>query len=147
MHAVDQTIEHVGKVEFAIDQFVTHACPTGFFGGDDLDAVFLVDTQDRCHHHAGAVGEWDKANLDFFFFRLVGALCIDCRTQGGGDGQGSSSASLQHITTAHGGLQKIRHVINSLKNAKNEKGVHTQLAIRKWGGDAFVQKSGLTSSK
>ena len=131
MHTVNQTIEHVRKIKFSIDQLVTHTSPTGFFGGDDLDTVFFVDAQHRCHDNAGAVGEGNESNLDFFFLRLVGALCIDCRTQGGGDGQGSSSASLQHITTAHGGLQKIRHVINSLKNAKNEKGVHTQLAICK----------------
>ena len=45
MHAVNQTIQNVRKVKFSIDQLVTHTGPTGFFGGDDLDAVFFVDAQ------------------------------------------------------------------------------------------------------
>ena len=49
VHAVDQAVQHVGEVELAVDQLVAHAGPAGFLGGDDLDAVFLVDAQHRGH--------------------------------------------------------------------------------------------------
>ncbi len=73
VHAVDQAVQHVGKVQLAIDQLVAHAGPAGFLGGNDLDAVLLIDPQHRGHDHAGAVGQRDEADAHLFFLGRIGA--------------------------------------------------------------------------
>ena len=76
VHAVHQAVEHVGEVQFAVDQLVTHAGPAGFLAGDDLDAIFLVKAQDGRHYYAGAVGERNEADLDFGFLWCIRAAGI-----------------------------------------------------------------------
>ncbi len=74
LHAVDQAIEHVGGVEFAVDELVAHAGPVGFLARRDLDAVLLVQAQRGRHDHRGAVRQRDEADADVGFFRGVGAV-------------------------------------------------------------------------
>ena len=71
MHTIDQAVQRMGKVQLATDQFVAHAGPAGFLARDDGDAVLLVKAQYRGHHHRSAIGQRDKANLDFFLFWCI----------------------------------------------------------------------------
>ena len=71
VHAVDQAVQHVCGIEFAVDQFVAHARPRGFFGGHDLDAVFLVELHHRGDHHGRAIGQWNEADFHFLLFRRI----------------------------------------------------------------------------
>ena len=96
VHAVNQAVEHMGEVEFAVDQLVAHAGPAGFLGRDDLDAVFLVNAQHRGHDHGGAVGQRNEANLDLFFLRCVRALGVDGGAQRRVDAHGTYGGGLQH---------------------------------------------------
>ena len=114
VHAVNQAVQSVGKVEFTIDQLVTHTSPARFFRRDDLHAILFVDTQHRGHHHTRAIGEGNETNLDFFFFRLVRALRIHRSSQGGRDGECAYGGGLQYVAAAHGGLQKFRHDITPM---------------------------------
>jgi hypothetical protein len=109
VHAVDQAVQHMGKVQFAVDQLVAHAGPAGFLGGDDLDAVFLVEAQHRGHHHAGAVGQRDEADLDLLLLGRVGALGVDGGAQRGVDAHGPHGGGLQHGAAAEAGFQKVGH--------------------------------------
>jgi hypothetical protein len=89
---IDQAVQHMGKVQFSVDQLVAHAGPAGFLRRDDLDAVFLVNAQHRGHDHAGAVGQRDEADLDFLLLGGVGALCVDGGAQRGVDAHGPTAA-------------------------------------------------------
>ena len=109
VHAVDQPVQHVGHVQLAADQLVAHPGPAGFLGGDDRDAVFLVETQHRGHHDAGAVGQRDEADLHFLLFRGVRTLGIDGGAQCGVDADGPDGGGLQHGAPAEAGFQKISH--------------------------------------
>ncbi|MNY16693.1 hypothetical protein D3C86_1499750 [compost metagenome] len=73
LHAVDQAVEHVRGVEFAIDELVAHAGPVGFLARRDLDAVLLVQAERGRHDHRGAVRQRDEADADFGFLRGIGA--------------------------------------------------------------------------
>jgi len=73
VHAVHQPIQYMGRVEFTVHQLVAHGGPGSLLAQDDLDAVFLVEAQHRSHHDRGAIGQWNEADFDFFFLRLVGA--------------------------------------------------------------------------
>ena len=109
VHAVDQAVEHVGKVQLAINQFVAYTGPAGLLAGDDLDAVFFVKSQHRGHDHAGTVGQGNEADLDFGFFRCVGTCGIYGGAQGRGDADGADSRGLQYRTAVEWEFQKISH--------------------------------------
>ena len=66
-------------IQFAIDEFVAHAGPGRFFGRDNFDAVFFVKPKHGCHDNRCAIGQRNKANPDFFFFRLIAARRPDLR--------------------------------------------------------------------
>jgi hypothetical protein len=106
---IDQAVQHMGKVQFSVDQLVAHAGPAGFLRRDDLDAVFLVNAQHRGHDHAGAVGQRDEADLDFLLLGGVGALCVDGGAQRGVDAHGPHRGGLQHGAAAEAGFQKVGH--------------------------------------
>jgi hypothetical protein len=72
LHAVNQAVEHMRRVEFAIHQLVAHRRPRRFLGRDDLDAVLLVEFLHRRHHHRRAVGERNEADPHFLFLRRIG---------------------------------------------------------------------------
>ena len=84
LDAVDQAVQHVGGVEFAIDQLVAHRSPRGFLGRDDLDAVLLVEFHHRGHDHRGAVGQRDEADADFLLFGGVGTSGPGAAANAGG---------------------------------------------------------------
>ncbi|MCY1546626.1 hypothetical protein D9M68_826310 [compost metagenome] len=87
----------MGEVELAVDQLVAHTGPAGFLAGDDLDAVLLVEAQHRSHHHAGAVGQGNEADLDLFFFRRVGAGGPDAAVAQGGEEGGGGRTLLDEV--------------------------------------------------
>jgi hypothetical protein len=99
----------MGEVQFAVHQLVAHAGPAGLLARHDLDAVFLVDAEHRGHHHAGAVGERDEADLDFFLFGLVGALGPDGGAQCGVEADHARGGGLQHSAATQCGFQRIGH--------------------------------------
>jgi len=78
-----------------------------------LTPVFLVDAQDRGHHHAGAVGQRDEADLDFCFLRSVGTCGIHRSAQRRVNADGAHGSGLQNSAAAEFGFQKIRHVSSS----------------------------------
>jgi hypothetical protein len=101
LHAVDQAVQHVRGVEFAIDQLVAHRRPGGFLGRDDLDAVLLVEFHDRGHDDGGTVGERDEADADFLLFGGVGTSGPGTAANAGGDHghQRGSQSGCNEITT------------------------------------------------
>ena len=74
LHAVDEAVQHVRGVEFAIDELVAHRGPRGFLARHDLDAVLLVELHHRRHDHRRAVGERNEADLHFLLLGRVRAL-------------------------------------------------------------------------
>ncbi len=72
LHAVDQAVEHMRCIEFAVDQLVAHRGPRGFLGRNDFDAVFLVELHDVGHDHAGAVSQRYEPDLHFLLFGRIG---------------------------------------------------------------------------
>ena len=78
LHAVDQAIEHMCRVKFAVDELVAHAGPGGFLGRDDLDAVLLVELHHVGHDHRGAIGQRNEADLDFLFLGGIGTGSPGC---------------------------------------------------------------------
>ena len=63
-------------------------------GGDDLHAVLLVEAEFGGHHHAGAVGQRNEADLDLGLFRCVGAggphAAVAQRREEGGSADGGA---------------------------------------------------------
>jgi len=107
VHAVDQAVQHVRHVELAVDQLVAHAGPRGLLGGDDLDAVLLVELQHRSHHHRRTVGERNEADADFLLLRRVGAGRERAR-HGRSAGEGNPALDERPPLFAHGNLT-LRH--------------------------------------
>ena len=89
LHAVDQPVEHVRRIQVARHQLVAYACPRGLFRRRDLDAVLLVDAQGGCHHHRRAVGQRDEADLQLGLLRRIGA-------------SGPGTSTHQRIDQCHG---------------------------------------------
>ena len=71
MNPVGLTEQHVGHVVFACYDFVADAGPTGFFARNNGHTVLFINTQNRRHDNAGAIGQRNESNLDFFFLRSV----------------------------------------------------------------------------
>jgi hypothetical protein len=109
VHAIHQAIQHVRGIEFAIDQLIAHAGPGCFLAGHDLDAIFLVKAQHRRHDDRRAIGQWNKADFDFFFFRLVRAGSPHALR--GQSGDGSGGAGLQQGTA--GEFEVVVHPVES----------------------------------
>jgi len=99
----------VGEIEFAVDQLVAHAGPARFLGGDDGHAVLLVEAQHRGHHHAGAVGQRDEADLHFLLLGRIGALCVDEGAQRRAHTHGAHGGGLQHGAAVETGFEQIGH--------------------------------------
>jgi hypothetical protein len=65
VHAIDQAVQHMGEVQFTVDQLVAHAGPAGFLGRDDLDAVFLVEPSTAAITTLAQSVSGNEADLDF----------------------------------------------------------------------------------
>ncbi|MNF57734.1 hypothetical protein D3C84_392710 [compost metagenome] len=50
LHAIDQTVEHMGGIQFTVEQFVAHAGPGCLFARCDGETVFFAETL-GCRHH------------------------------------------------------------------------------------------------
>ncbi len=121
VHAVDEAPQYMGHVQLAVDELVAHAGPAGFLGGNDLDAVLLVDAEHRSHHHAGAVGQGNEADLDFLLLGRVGALGPDGRAQGGRHPDRADGRSLQDGAAGEPGSQKVGHHVSVLHRRNQRK--------------------------
>ena len=116
VHAVDQSVQHMRHVEFAIDQLVAHASPGGFLRRDDLDAVLLVEAKHRGHHHRCAIGQRDEADAHLLFLGLVRTLRVHRALQSGNEaGCAGGSRRFDQGSAAHVGLSREREVHGVLR--------------------------------
>ena len=100
LHAVDQAPQHMGHVQFAVDELVSHPSPAGLLGRDDLHAVLLVEAQRCRHHHAGAVGQRDEANAHLLLLGRIRAGGPGAAGQHPAGTGGGSTGRLQDLAPA-----------------------------------------------
>ena len=75
LHAVDQAVQNMRRIELPVDELVAHARPGCFLARHDLDAVLLVELHHRRNHHRRAISQRNEADFDFGFLGSVGACC------------------------------------------------------------------------
>ncbi|MNE05645.1 hypothetical protein D3C80_982150 [compost metagenome] len=82
VHGIDQPVQAMGGVQFAVDQFVAQAGPGALAFEVQAQAVGLGKALGRGNHHRGAVAQGHETDVQAVLFRRIAAVDPGQRREG-----------------------------------------------------------------